>query len=120
MVVVVVVAGCGGKRAAEPATAPRSFVAEASRICRTARTDAGRVFRLRRLRPPPDARDVFGHWLKAEEDFLAASDAARGPVDPDGGDPLVPVAIAAGKIAGYARRLGLPGCASGRAVTMPP
>jgi hypothetical protein len=113
--------GCGDRNdASEPATSQRAFVDQANRICGSAATSAERVARLRRLAPPPAVKDLYGQLLRAEEDALAASEAARNPAETPEGDPLVPLAIAEGKIAGYARRLGVKACATPPAGKMPP
>jgi hypothetical protein len=128
LLVVLLLAGCGGGHgASEPAVSRRAFVAEANRICRSSGTGAELLARLRRLRPPAAVKDVYGQLLRAEEDALAASEPARngtetartGSETPEG-DPLVPLAIAVGKIAGYARRLGMDACAAAPAGRMPP
>lgn len=108
-----VLAGCGGgKHQAPPPTAP-AFAAAANRICARATTRSARLTLLRALRPPAGGEELYRRWLKAEEDALAAVKALASPSDAEF-DPLVPLVIAEGKAAGYARRLGAAAC-----VTMP-
>jgi hypothetical protein len=112
--------GCGGGKHASPPLPRSSFLAEANRICAEATTHGSRLARLRALHPPAGDADLFAHWLTAERDARAAAAAlAKG-----GGkaklDPGVALVIAEGKIAGYARRLGVQTCAQRTTGTMPP
>lgn len=101
-----VLAACGttGQRKRAPTKA--AFAASANRICAEAASRKVRVTGLRALRPPQGGEDLYLHWLRAEEDALAAAEAVASPPDEAEGDPLVRLAIAEGKAAGYARRLG--------------
>jgi hypothetical protein len=105
-------AACGsGMRAAPPPT-KAAFVARADRICARARTRSEVVAGLSALRAPAGYEGVYSRWLKAERD---ARGAAKTPYDPQ-----VVLAVAEGKIAGYARRLGAETCAKRAIGTMPP
>ena len=107
-------AACGnGKQQTAPPSAA-AFVAAATRICVDAPVGSARLARLRALRPPAGGEDLYRRWLEAEKDALAAADALTSSPDESKGDPSVALAIAEGKIAGYARRLGAAAC-----VTMP-
>jgi hypothetical protein len=113
-----VLAGCGrGEREARPPTRS-AFVADANRICATAKTRAERVAGLRALRAPAGDEALYARWLQAEEDEVAAAKPA-GDGSKAEGDPLVLLAIAEGKAAGYARRLGAETCAKRTIGTMP-
>jgi hypothetical protein len=111
---VLVLAGCGAGTGNGPAPAASrdEFVARANRICREEVSRTERVAALRRLRPPGAARELYAHWLTAERDALDAAKALEGEGQAPEGDPLVPLTIAEGKIAGYARRLGADACAA--------
>ncbi len=111
-------AACGGgKRAAQPPTRSE-FAAAANRICTQATTRTGRVARLRALNPPEADKNLYLHWMAAEKRILAALEDLARPADETEtepqGDPLIPLTIAEGKAAGYARRL-----EAGACVTMP-
>jgi hypothetical protein len=108
---VLVLAGCGGRAESgqRPAVSPAQFAARANTICREQSSPAERIAALRRLRPPAAVKDLYAHWLTAERDALRV---AEGGDMREGDDPLVPRAIAEGKITGYARRLGANACAS--------
>jgi hypothetical protein len=95
------------------------FVAGANRVCREAATRADRLAGLRRLRPPAAAKDLYGHWLTAEREALAAASRLEHPAEEPEGDPVVRLAIAEGKIAGYSRRLGAHACDQPQAGTLP-
>jgi hypothetical protein len=121
----VLLAGCGGgsgsgSTTTTPPTSRQSFVERVERVCRDAASGAERVAGLRRLRPPLAFKDLYGHWLHAEEDALAATEALSDPAQDAEGDPLVPLVIAQGKIVGYAQRLGAEVCATGPAVRIRP
>jgi len=105
------VAGCGSGHAAKPRLSVKAFRAEASRICAEARTHAGRLARLRKLRPPLQAEDLYARWLRAERDAVEAAKPPEETTTQPLFDARVPLAIAEGKIAGYARRLGVAACA---------
>jgi len=111
-VCVLLLAGCGGSRhrAAPPATRA-GFAASANAVCRDVRSHRARIAGLRKLRPPEDERDLFGHWLAAERLAVEAGDVIAGRAKAEEIDPRVQLAVAEGKIAGYARRLGAVACA---------
>lgn len=104
-------AGCGGSHAPKPRLSVKAFRAEVGRICAEAKTHAGRLARLRKLRPPRQAEDLFSRWLRAERDAVEAAKPPQETTPQPLFDPKVPLAVAEGKIAGYARRLGAPACA---------
>ena len=116
-------AGCGGsahvRRGPPPTKA--GFAAAADQVCRTAKTHRGRIAGLRPLAPkvPLTELDLYRHWLSAERLAVAAGDVLAGRKKAGRMDPLVELAIARGKIAGYARRLGADVCAVTPRVTMP-
>ena len=115
------VAGCGGTGGKRPGPmlSHSEFVARVNRVCREAPTYPDRVAGLGRIRPPAAAKDLYGHWLAAERDALAATKELEHPSGEPEGDPLVPLTIAEGKIAGYARRLGAHACDQPQAGTLP-
>jgi hypothetical protein len=113
-------AGCGGSTARKPPLSKRAFVAEANRICAQARTRTGRLARLHALRPPVGDEDLYAYWLKAERDALEATKPIRKKPEKPLFDPDVAETVAEGKIAGYARRLGVATCAKRTIATMPP
>ena len=88
----------------------KAFRAEVSRICAEARTHEGRLARLRKLRPPLQAEDLYSRWLRAERDAIEAAKPQQETTTQPLFDSRVPLAIAEGKIAGYARRLGVAAC----------
>jgi hypothetical protein len=104
-------AGCGGShhRATPPAT-KAGFAASANAVCRDVQSHRARIAGLRRLRPPEDERDLFGHWLAAERLAVEAGDVIAGRAKAEDVDARVELAVAEGKIAGYARRLGAVAC----------
>jgi hypothetical protein len=118
---VAVLAGCGsqavgGKRPVTHA----ELIARANSVCRQARVDSDpvtyRALGLRRLRSPLADKDLYGHLVGAAQEALAAERAvADARKDGVGGsvpiELVAPVAVAEGKIAGYARRLGADECA---------
>jgi hypothetical protein len=119
--VLAVLAGCGGGShgAQSPPPTKASFAAAADRVCRQTRTHRGRLAGLRKLRPPLEERDLYGHWLSAERLAIAAGDVIAGRKKQEGKtDPQVQLAIAQGKIAGYAGRLGALACRTSPGVTM--
>ena len=118
---VLAVAGCGGTadKRSRPMLSHSEFVARVNRVCREASTHSDRVAGLGRIRPPAAAKDLYGHWLAAERDALAATKALEHPAGEPEGDPLVPLTIAEGKIAGYSRRLGAHACDQLQAGTLP-
>ena len=59
-------------------------------------------------------------WLRAEEDALAAATSLTDPSKKTEVDPAVALAIAEGKVTGYARRMGAETCAKRTIGTMPP
>jgi hypothetical protein len=114
------VAGCGGggRQGVSPPSRA-TFVAAVERICVESNTRAERLTRLRRVRPPKGAEDLYLHWLAAESDALAAAASRSHPPKKSRLDPAVALAIAEGKVAGYARRLGARTCAKRTTGTMP-
>jgi hypothetical protein len=122
VVVAALLAGCGGGAKVERqryATAA-AFAVAANGVCRVSRTRGTRLARLHRLVPPVSERSLFDRWLKAEQSAL---DADREIAQPSGDrerDPRVQLAIAEGKVAGYARRLGADACAASPGVTIRP
>jgi hypothetical protein len=96
------------------------FDAAVDAICAHATTRSGRLARMHGLRAPSGMEDLYAHWLNAEQDALDAVKPRKRPPKPDAPDPAVELAIAQGKIAGYARRLGADGCATTATGTLPP
>jgi len=121
VVSVLLVAGCGGGSKHRPAHAPTKagFAAAADAVCRTAKTHRARIAGLRKLRPPADERDLYGHWLSAERLAVAAADVIEHRRKRADIDPVVQLAIAEGKIAGYAGRLGARVCRGAPGGTIP-
>jgi hypothetical protein len=79
-------------------------------VCSHARSHAGRLAGLRKLHPPAADEDLYIHWLKAERDAIAAAKPPKHkPAEPLF-DARIPLTIAEGKIAGYARHLGATRC----------
>ncbi len=112
-------AGCGGgTHDAQPEPSPADVAASANRICASATTRAGRVARLRGLGPPRGAGDLYLRWMSAEKDALRIATAMADPKATFDQDPRIALAIAEGKIAGYARRLSAGVCATTAGVTM--
>ena len=116
-------AGCGGAghvRRGPPPT-KTAFAAAADRVCRAAKTHSDRIAGLRRLaaRVPAGELDLYRHWLSAERLAVGAGDVLAGRKKRGKIDPLVELAIAEGKIAGYARRLGAKMCAAAPGVRIP-
>jgi hypothetical protein len=116
-------AACGGSAHVRQGPAPTkaAFAAAANQVCRTTKTHRGRLAGLRKLaaKVPVDDVDLYRQWLSAERLAIDAGDVVagrkkRGPID-----PLVELAVAEGKIAGYSRRLGARMCAGAPRVTMP-
>jgi hypothetical protein len=119
---VVVLAGCGHTAGggSRPALSRSELVAQANHVCRDGSTRTARDARLGRLRPPAAAKDLYDHWLKAEREALAAAKELEQPTEKPKGDPLVPLTIAEGKIAGYAGRLRAHACEEPQAGTIAP
>jgi hypothetical protein len=119
---VLVLAGCGQTAGGGSGSmlSHRELIVEANRVCRGASTRAARVAALVRIRPPAAAKDLYDHWLAAEREALAAAKKLEDPAGGSDADPLVPLTIAEGKIAGYARRLGANECSEPQAGTIPP
>jgi hypothetical protein len=117
---VLLAAGCGGRHRTAPSLSRTAFVQAANRICAEATTHGSRIARLRTLRPPMADADLFGHWLTAERDARRAAEALAGHGTAMQIDPAVALAIAEGKVAGYAGRLGATTCAKRTIGTMPP
>jgi len=120
VVLVVLVAACGGSRAQKgrPQT-KASFAVAANQVCRQAKTHRERIAGLRKLRPPSVEQDLYFHLMNAEHLAVDAAKRLEHHSNEGGEDPLVQLAIAHGKIAGYAHRLGADACAKAPAVTMP-
>jgi hypothetical protein len=120
---VAALAACGGsahdRKGPQPTRA--SFAAAADRVCRTTKTHRGRLAGLHKLarEVPPDEQDLYRHWLGAERLAIDAGDVLTGRKKHGTVDPLVTLAIAQGKIAGYAHRLGAMMCVTAPGVTMP-
>jgi hypothetical protein len=114
-----VLAGCGSGGHEAPRPTRSAFVAEANRICAIAKTRGERVAGLRALRAPTGDETLYARWLQAEEDAVAAAKSAEDGSTAEG-DPLVLLAIAEGKVAGYARRTGAETCAKRTIGTMLP
>ena len=113
-------AGCeSGKREAPP-PGKSAFRAQADGICAKAKTRSERVAGLRALRPPVGEEGLYSLWLKAEEDALAAATSLTDLSKKTEVDPAVALAIAEGKVTGYARRMGAETCAKRTIGTMPP
>jgi len=104
-------AGCGARHEPKPHLSVKAFRAEANRICAETKTHAGRLARLRKLRPPPQAEDLYSRWLRAERDAIAADEPPEETTTRPLFDSRIPLVVAEGKIAGYARRLGATACA---------
>jgi hypothetical protein len=119
LLVLLAVSGCGGSER-KPAPTRAAFVAATDAICTHATTRSGRVARLRALRAPSGTEDLYAHWLRAERDALEAVKPRKRPPKPDEPDPAVALAIAEGKIAGYAGRLGAEACVRTATGTLPP
>jgi hypothetical protein len=117
--IVFIVAGCGGTQRPAHPVSRAAFADDAGAVCAEAATRSGRLARLRALKPPASEADLFAHWLTAEKDAGAAA-ALEGRPKSGEEDPAVALAIAEGKIAGYARRLGVEACAHPAIGTMPP
>ena len=119
----VLLAGCGGGSHGRQAPRPTKagFAAAADRVCRETKTHRGRIAGLRKLKPPAAERDLYVRWLGAEHLAVHAGDLITGRKKPASGekaDPLVQLAVAQGKIAGYAGRLGALACRGAPGVTM--
>jgi hypothetical protein len=120
--IAVAVAGCGDsghvRRGAPPTRA--AFAAAADHVCRTTKTHRARLAGLRGLAPkvPLDEVDLYRRWLSAERLAIDAGDVLAGRKKAGVEDPLVELAVAQGKIAGYSRRLGAKMCRGAPGVTM--
>src|SRR4249920_2999819 len=101
----VLLAGCGGSAHGRQGPLPTKagFADAADQVCRTATTHRARIAGLRKLagRVPLDDQDLYHHWLSAERLAVAAGDVLAGRKKQGRMDPLVELAIARGKIAGY-------------------
>jgi hypothetical protein len=121
--IVVALAGCGesGHVRRSPPPTKAGFAAAANHVCRTTRTHRGRLAGLRGLAPkvPVDELDLYRQWLGAERLAIDARDVLGGRKKQGIEDPLVALAVAQGKIAGYSRRMGARMCAGAPGVTMP-
>jgi hypothetical protein len=110
LVLVLVLAACGGGQKPKPHLSAEAFRADANRICTEAKTHAVRLARLRKLRPPVRDEDLYARWLKAERDAVEALKPPRQASTQPSFDVRIPLVVAEGKIAGYARRLGVTEC----------
>ena len=119
LLVLALLAGCGGGTSRKPSLSQSAFAAQANRICAHAKTRTGLLARLHGLRPPEADRDLYAHWLRAEKDTLDAGKPPKAKPKEPLFDRDVARTVAAGKIAGYARRLGADVCAKRANVTMP-
>ena len=130
VVAVALLAGCGSKAGGgrRPVT-HAELVARANSVCRQAGVSADpamyRAVGLRRLRAPLADKDLYAHLVGAAQDALAAERTLRKwKSSGRSGQPsltlVVPVHVAEGKIAGYARRLGADQCIAPAAGTLPP
>ena len=109
---VLALAACGGnagKGGKVPPPTRAGYAAAANRVCRNTNTQSARISGLQKLKPPPAEHDLVVRWLNAERWALDAFDEIAQPKK-EGGDPRVGLAVAEGKIAGYARRLGATAC----------
>jgi hypothetical protein len=120
LLAVLALTGCGGHHARRPPPTRAAFDARADRVCTNATTHAVRIAGLRALRPPKGGEDLFGRWVDAERDARQAAKDILQPPAKIKLDPTVALAIAQGKIAGYARRLGALDCARTATGTLPP
>jgi hypothetical protein len=118
----VLLAGCGGGGTRKPRLSKQAFAAKANAICARATTRTGLLARLHALRPPEAYQDLYSRWLKAEKDALEADKPPKmTTTEPEPlFDAEVAKVVAAGKIAGYARRMGAQTCAQRAIATMPP
>ena len=115
LLVLALVAGCGGGTTRKPALSRSAFIAQANRICARATTRTGLLARL-----PETDKELYARWLKAERDGLEAEKPLKVEPKKPLFDPGVARTVAAGEIAGYARRLGATTCAKRVIGTMPP
>ena len=120
LLVLALVAGCGGGTTRKPPLSRSAFIAQANRICARAETRTGLLARLHALRPPEADKELYARWLKAERDGLEAEKPLKVEPKKPLFDPGVARTVAAGEIAGYARRLGAITCAKRAIGTMPP
>jgi hypothetical protein len=120
LLLVVVLAGCGGGGMRKPPPSKQAFVAKVNAICARAQTRTELLARLRALRPPTADEDLYARWLKAQRDAIEADKPLRTEPEQPLFEPDVPKIVAAGKFAGYARRLGASTCAKRAIATMPP
>jgi hypothetical protein len=105
-----VLASCGSGHKPKPHLSLEAFRAEANQICAETKTHGARLARLRKLRPPARDEDLYARWLKAERDAVEAARPPRKTPAQPLFDARIPLVIAEGKIAGYARRLGANAC----------
>jgi hypothetical protein len=129
IVAVAVLAGCGGSAGSGKRPVTHSeLVARANSVCKQARVNADpvmyRAVGLRRLRAPLADKDVYAHLVGAAQEALAADRALAKAkkAGVTGETPLtlvVPVVVAEGLIAGYARRLGAEQCIEPAAGRLP-
>jgi len=120
LLVLALVAGCGGGTTRKPPLSRSAFIAQANRICAQSKTRTGLLARLHALRPPDADKELYARWLKAERDALEAEKPPKVEPKEPLFDPGMARIVAAGKSAGYARRLGAATCAKRAIGTMPP
>jgi hypothetical protein len=120
-VVAALVVGCGQGSGAQRKhyTSAAAFAAAANGVCSASRTRGTRLARLHGLVPPAAERDLFARWLNAEKHAFEAAKAIASPTGDRNSDPEVQLAIAEGKITGFARRLGAGACTAAPPVTIP-
>lgn len=127
VLVVAALAGCGGNeggRSSRPLS-HAELVERANAGCMEARgradAAAARLAALRRLHPPLADQDTFAHLLAAaRKEVDARSTLAVAETPDERADATVSLAVAAGKLTGYARRLGAEECAERAAGTLRP
>jgi hypothetical protein len=104
------VAACGSTHGAKRPLSREAFRTQANQICERAKTHAGRLAGLLKLRPPVADQDLYARLLGAERAAIEAAKPPRQTSTQPLYDRRLPLTIAEGKIAGYARRLGATAC----------
>ena len=105
-----IVAACGSMHTSKRPPSREAFRAQANRVCEQAKTHAGELAGLRKLRPPVADQDLYARLLSAERAAIEAAKPSRQTSTQPVYDQQIPLTIAEGKIAGYARRLGASAC----------